>query len=100
MLFYESVERYQSQDVIMGDYTLQFDSPPLDNMASITQTTFQMHFRERKSLYFESTITDVGSWRFDEQYSSTGSDEGLGGTGDKPLSVPMQTQFTDTSMGH
>ena len=69
-------------------------------MASISQTTFQMHFRERKSLYFESTIPGVFSWRFNEQYSSIGSDKGLGGTGDKPLSVPMQTQFTDTYMRH
>ena len=59
---------------------------PLDKMATISQTIFQMHFREWKALYFD--------WKFIKFVPN----DPVYLFGAKPLSEPMLTQFTDAYM--
>ena len=72
---------------------------PLDKMATISLTTFSCAFSWMKVLYFDSNCTEVCS-------QGSSSKQALvhvmawHRTGDKALSEPMLTQFTDAYMRH
>ena len=73
-----------------------FSHLSLDKMAAISQTIFQMHFREWKVLYFDSNFTEVCS----QESKKWLGDWPIVPIDNIPLSESVLTQFTDAYMRH
>ena len=73
---------------------------PLDKIAAISQMIFQMHFHEWNFFILIRISLEVVPRGLTDDNLTLVQIMAWHHTGDKPLSEPMLTQFTDTYMWH